>query len=42
MGLEIFWSQFAEDKLYDIFQYYKLKLELKLRKKSLMKLLIKL
>lgn len=25
MALEIFWSQFAEDKLQDIFNYYKLK-----------------
>lgn len=33
MGLEIFWSQFAEDKLYDIFQYYKFKAGLKVAKK---------
>lgn len=33
MGLEIFWSQFAEDKLYDIFQYYKFKAGIKVAKK---------
>lgn len=25
MGLEVYWTQFAEDKLRDIFSYYKLK-----------------
>jgi len=33
MGLEIFWSQFAEDKLQDIFQYYKFKAGVKIAKK---------
>lgn len=33
MGLEIFWTQFAEDKLYDIFQYYKFKAGIKIAKK---------
>lgn len=33
MGLEIFWSQFAEDKLMDIFQYYKFKAGIKIAKK---------
>lgn len=33
MGLEIFWSQLAEDKLYDIFQYYKFKAGIKVAKK---------
>ncbi|MBO6186246.1 MAG: type II toxin-antitoxin system RelE/ParE family toxin [Chryseobacterium sp.] len=33
MGLEIFWSQFAEDKLYDIFHYYKFKAGIKVSKK---------
>jgi toxin ParE1/3/4 len=30
MGLEIFWSQFAEDQLQDIFQYYKFKAGVKI------------
>ena len=25
MGLEVYWTQFAEDKLEDIFNYYKIK-----------------
>jgi len=33
MGLEIFWSKFAEDKLQDIFQYYKFKAGVKIAKK---------
>lgn len=33
MGLEIFWTQFAEDKLNDIFQYYKYKAGIKIAKK---------
>ncbi|SEW48182.1 Plasmid stabilization system protein ParE [Chryseobacterium wanjuense] len=33
MGLEILWSQFAEDKLYDIFHYYKFKAGIKIAKK---------
>jgi plasmid stabilization system protein ParE len=33
MGLEVFWSQFAEDKLQDIFQYYKFKAGAKIAKK---------
>lgn len=33
MGLEIFWSQFAEDKLQDIFQYYKFKAGVKIANK---------
>lgn len=33
MGLKIFWSQFAEDQLYDIFQYYKFKAGIKIAKK---------
>ncbi|SMP29000.1 hypothetical protein SAMN06264346_11149 [Chryseobacterium profundimaris] len=42
MGLEIFWTQFAEDKLNDIFQYYKYKAGIKTAKKLFMKLSIKL
>lgn len=33
MELKIFWSQLAEDKLMDIFQYYKLKAGVKIAKK---------
>lgn len=33
MELEVFWSQFAEDQLMDIFQYYKLKAGAKTAKK---------
>lgn len=33
MGLEIFWSQFAEDQLQDIYQYYKFKAGVKAAKK---------
>jgi len=33
MELEIFWSQFAEDKLQDIFYYYKHKASLKVARK---------
>ena len=33
MGLEIFWSQLAEDKLQDIFYYYKLKAGIKTARK---------
>jgi plasmid stabilization system protein ParE len=33
MGLEIFWSQFAEDQLQDIFQYYKFKAGVKIARK---------
>lgn len=33
MGLEIFWSQFAEDKLKDIFYYYKHKVSVKIARK---------
>lgn len=33
MGLEIFWSQFAEDQLQDIYQYYKFKAGVKVAKK---------
>ena len=33
MELEIFWSQFAEDKLKEIFEYYKLKAGAKVAKK---------
>lgn len=32
MELEIFWTQFAEDKLQDIFYYYKLKAGIKVAK----------
>lgn len=33
MGLEVFWTQFDEDKLNDIFQYYKYKAGIKIAKK---------
>ena len=33
MELEIFWSQLAEDKLKDIFDYYKVKAGLKIARK---------
>ncbi|MBA5791697.1 type II toxin-antitoxin system RelE/ParE family toxin [Flavobacterium sp. xlx-214] len=33
MGLEILWSKFAEDKLQDIFYYYKYKVSLKTARK---------
>ncbi|MFT4063091.1 MAG: type II toxin-antitoxin system RelE/ParE family toxin [Edaphocola sp.] len=33
MGLKIFWSQLAEDKLQDIFDYYKFKAGLKTARK---------
>lgn len=33
MELEIFWSQFAEEKLEDIFHYYKVKAGAKIAKK---------
>lgn len=32
MGLKIFWSQLAEDKLEDIFNYYKIKAGIKVAK----------
>lgn len=33
MELRVFWSQLAEDKLQDIFDYYKIKAGLKLLEK---------
>lgn len=33
MDLEIFWTQFAEDKLQDIFDYYKVKAGIKTSRK---------
>jgi toxin ParE1/3/4 len=33
MALEIFWTQLAEEKLHDIFQYYKYKAGVKIAKK---------
>lgn len=38
MELEIFWSQFAEDKLQDIFQYYKLQAGIKTARKMVEKI----
>jgi hypothetical protein len=32
MELEVYWTQFAEDKLIDIFEYYKINAELLLHK----------
>ncbi|MBZ4044234.1 type II toxin-antitoxin system RelE/ParE family toxin [Flavobacterium hibisci] len=33
MGLTVYWTQFAEDKLTDIFEYYKYKAGVKVAKK---------
>ncbi|WP_312400074.1 type II toxin-antitoxin system RelE/ParE family toxin [Chryseobacterium sp.] len=41
MGLDIFWTQFAENKLYDIFQYYKFKAGAKTATKIINKIIDK-
>ncbi|MEN4760093.1 type II toxin-antitoxin system RelE/ParE family toxin [Chryseobacterium sp. C39-AII1] len=41
MGLDIFWTQLAENKLYDIFQYYKFKAGAKTAKKIINKIIDK-
>lgn len=38
MVLEILWTQLAEEKLYDIFQYYKYKAGIKIAKKIIAKI----
>jgi len=38
MALEILWTQLAEEKLYDIFQYYKYKAGIKIAKKIITKI----
>lgn len=41
MVLEIFWTQLAEEKLHDIFQYYKYKAGIKIAKKIITEIIDK-